>query len=152
MKSILILGVGNISRKDDGIGVHVINYILGSNINIPPDVDIVEVGSAIYDLLPIINGRRKVVIVDALKTDDIPGTVYRIPSENLKAGFWNILRMSPELREVIFQCYIVSGNVAIDLIGIVPADIDTCAIDLSFPVSEKIHYAASEAIKAAVIT
>ena len=82
-KKILILGIGNILQMDDGIGPHIINYILESNIQLPDNVDIVDGGTAGYDLLPLLQDRKKIIIVDALKVDDSPGSVYRFKPENI---------------------------------------------------------------------
>ena len=41
-KEILILGIGNILQKDDGIGVHIINELQNSWGDIPENVEIVD--------------------------------------------------------------------------------------------------------------
>lgn len=151
IKKVLIAGIGNILRMDDGAGVYIVNHIKESGFVLPEYVEIIEIGSAIYDMVPVMMGRKKIVIADALKTDDIPGTVYRIPSEDLRPNYWKLLRNSPELREIIFQLYITSGEVEIDLVGIVPSEIDLCCMSLSDSVKKKIPAASFEVIKAAVI-
>ncbi len=147
-KEIVIIGIGNIARMDDGVGVYVINHLTEHHRELPDNVEVIEAGSAVYDLVPIMMGRKKIVIVDALRIDDNAGTVYTIPSEELKKDQWGLLRISPELREIIFQCYAASGDIDIDFIGIVPENISACAMELSHPVKEKVGFAASEAVKA----
>lgn len=150
-EKILIIGMGNVARMDDGAGVHVIKHLIESKMWIPENIELIEAGSAIHDLLPLMMGRKKVVIVDALRVEDVPGSVYRIPSGELKKNFWEILRISPELRDIIFQSYIISGDAEVDFIGIVPADLYTCSLELSCSVKEKIDCAAIEALRAATI-
>jgi hydrogenase maturation protease len=46
MKNVLILGIGNILRKDDGIGVHAAHELLASGVTIPQNIEILEGGTA----------------------------------------------------------------------------------------------------------
>ena len=149
IKSVIILGIGNFARCDDGVGVHVVKYILESGMHIPGYVDLEEAGSAIYDLLPLMTGRKKIVIIDALKIEDIPGTVYRLPSDYLTNKYFNALRVSPELREILIQLYITTGDVEVEIIGIVPSDIESTGISLTDAVQAKLQRAALEAISSA---
>ncbi len=146
-KKILIAGIGNIARMDDGIGVHVIRYINESNDLNTECVETLEIGSAIYDLMPVMMGRRKVILVDAIKANAPPGSVYSITSNNLSSDFWKLLGKSPELRSVLLQCYIASGEFDIDLIGIEPDRTDLCSMLLSESVKKNIPVAASEILK-----
>jgi hydrogenase maturation protease len=73
--SILILGVGNVLLKDEGIGVHVIEAM--RSVTLPENVELFEGGTASIDLLDIIANREKVIIVDAVKDNQDPGTIYR---------------------------------------------------------------------------
>ncbi|MEM0480411.1 MAG: hydrogenase maturation protease, partial [Candidatus Nitrosocaldus sp.] len=64
MKSMIIVGVGNEYRRDDGIGIVVARHLksmLDSN-----DVDVVEVSdaSSIIDVMEM--GYKKMIIVDAI--------------------------------------------------------------------------------------
>lgn len=68
-KSILVVGIGNEYRRDDGVGVLVARHlksIVGSD-----DVDVVEVvdASNIIDMMEM--GYKKIIIVDALPSPTI---------------------------------------------------------------------------------
>ncbi|HOP63387.1 MAG TPA: hydrogenase maturation protease [Spirochaetota bacterium] len=147
-KKTLIIGIGNVGRTDDGAGVHVINSILNSEIPLPEDVEIIDAGCAIYDVLPAMMGRKKVIIIDALQIDDIPGSIYRIHHDDFRSGYWNLLSGSPELREIIFQLYAVSGEVELEFIGIVPGDVSGCSLELTEQVSESLGRAVDLALDA----
>ena len=74
-KPVLILGVGNSIQTDDGIGVHVINKMKEDPW--PGYVELFDGGTLGYDLLGIIEGRKKIIVIDAVKGQQSPGTLYR---------------------------------------------------------------------------
>jgi len=80
-KPILILGIGNLLLKDEGVGVHVVNKI--KDMPLPPDVEVMDGGTMGIDLLYYIEGREKVVVIDTAKAGDPPGTVYRFTDNEL---------------------------------------------------------------------
>ena len=80
-KNTLILGLGNILLKDEGIGVHVVEKI--KNMALPPDVEVIDGGTMGLDLLYYIEGRKKVIVVDAVRAGDTPGTMYRFTDKNI---------------------------------------------------------------------
>jgi len=81
MKPILILGIGNILLKDEGVGVYTITKM--REIDLPPDVELMDGGTMGMNLLYHIEGRKKVIVVDTVLTDDPPGTIYRFTDESL---------------------------------------------------------------------
>jgi hydrogenase maturation protease len=80
-KPILILGIGNILLKDEGIGVHVINRL--KDMPLPADVEVMDGGTMGIDLLFYIEGRKKVIVVDTVKAGEPPGTMYRFTDKDL---------------------------------------------------------------------
>ena len=78
--SILILGVGNILLSDEGVGVRVIEVMKG--MILPDDVELLDGGTALMTLLDSLGNREKVIIIDAVKGGNKPGTLYRFtPAE-----------------------------------------------------------------------
>ena len=75
-EKIVILGLGNILLKDEGVGVHVAEEISGRNL--PENVDVVDGGTASLDILLSMKDVKKLIIIDALKGGEPPGTVYRL--------------------------------------------------------------------------
>ena len=80
-KPILILGIGNILLKDEGIGVHVANKF--KDVPLPPDVEVMDGGTLGIDLLFHIEGRKKVIVIDTAKAGEPPGTMYRFTDREL---------------------------------------------------------------------
>jgi hydrogenase maturation protease len=70
---ILILGIGNILLSDEGVGVHAIRLLAAQEL--PPGIDILDGGTSGADLIDHLDGRTKVVVIDAALGDGAPGTV-----------------------------------------------------------------------------
>ena len=81
MKPILILGIGNILLKDEGVGVRVIEAM--AQMALPPDVEAIDGGTGGADLLDIIANRRKLIVIDAADADVEPGTVLKLGADDL---------------------------------------------------------------------
>ena len=80
-KPILILGIGNILLKDEGVGVHTATKMM--EMDLPPDVEVMDGGTMGLNLLFHIEGRKKVIVIDTVITGDPPGTIYRFTDESL---------------------------------------------------------------------
>lgn len=75
----VVLGIGNLLMKDDGIGAHAIRALEG---RFPQDVVLVDGGTAGCDLLPYMTGAEKIIIIDALKGGEPPGAIYRLTPQD----------------------------------------------------------------------
>ena len=73
---VLIVGVGNELLGDEGLGVHVARSLLALK-PLPEGVEVIEAGTAFFDVLPDLAGRTRVIIVDAIRMGGEPGAVYR---------------------------------------------------------------------------
>lgn len=80
-KKILIVGVGNLLCRDDGIGVHVINEM--KNLNLPNNVELLDIGTSTLDLFSYLKSIEKMIVIDAIKGGLEPGSIYRLFPEDL---------------------------------------------------------------------
>ena len=80
-RPILVLGIGNILLRDEGMGVRVIEQM--QKIHLPDDVELVDGGTAGADLLDVLAERQKVIVIDAVQSDCEPGTVLRFTADDL---------------------------------------------------------------------
>jgi hydrogenase maturation protease len=80
-KPILILGIGNILLRDEGVGVHVVQKM--RDMDLPPGIDLMDGGTMGLDLLFYIEDREKVIVIDTVSAGDPPGTIYRFTDESL---------------------------------------------------------------------
>ncbi len=76
----LVLGIGNLLLCDEGIGVHVARALLREEL--PEETEVLDVGTAILDALPAIESAQRIIVVDAVKADGEPGTIYRMPFDS----------------------------------------------------------------------
>ncbi len=81
MDKTLIIGMGNLLCRDEGIGVHVIERMKG--LELPGHVELLDIGTSTMDLISYLEGVRKLVVIDAMKAGGIPGTIYKCRPEDL---------------------------------------------------------------------
>jgi len=74
-----VLGIGNVLLKDEGIGCHVVHALEGIPL---PDVEIID-GGTCPDVVQLLEGADKLVIVDAVKGGGTPGQIYRFHLEDI---------------------------------------------------------------------
>jgi len=84
--TITIMGLGNILLMDEGVGVHTVKAFQ-ERYACPDDVEIVDGGAAGLDLLPCIEGREKLLMVDAVNFDREPGYVDILENDAIPAKF-----------------------------------------------------------------
>ena len=78
----LILGMGNLLLCDEGVGVHVARAL--SQRELPPNVSVVEAGTAFLDVLPAIETADRILRVDAMEGGAAPGSIYRVPFDQCR--------------------------------------------------------------------
>ncbi|HON77803.1 MAG TPA: HyaD/HybD family hydrogenase maturation endopeptidase [Spirochaetota bacterium] len=138
MKKVLVLGIGNILQGDDGLGVHIVNRIEESGISLPDDVEIIDGGTAGFDLLPLMQGRDRIIVVDAMRGEGTPGSIYRFKPENAVETRSGVSLHEVGLMEVIRTLRLLGSNPDIEIIGIIPEDIETTDIKISAAVQNAI--------------
>jgi hydrogenase maturation protease len=81
----LVLGLGNPILKDDGVGL-LVAAELKRRVNLP-DVTIMQTELGGLNLLELLAGYDKAVIVDAIQTrQGIPGNIYQFGPQSLLGG------------------------------------------------------------------
>jgi hydrogenase maturation protease len=131
----LILGIGNLLLGDEGVGVHAAHAL--SDVFPPEEVTVLDVGTAILDALPDIEKADRIVIVDAVKADGPPGSIYRIPIQDMAVSpviasmhgfdFSRVLCLAGRSE--------TSGMPEVIVIGVEPAHIGW-SLELSPPVAQ----------------
>jgi len=88
---ILVLGIGNILLRDEGIGVRVIEHL--KQMPLPHDVDFIDGGSVGSDLIKVLADRKVVIIIDAVDRNAPPGIIFRTTPENWRPALQNSLSL-----------------------------------------------------------
>jgi hydrogenase maturation protease len=78
----IILGIGNVLQKDDGIGIYAATY-LQKNYTFSPDIEIINGGVEGINLFGVVERSDRLLILDSIELDDEPGSIYLIPSREL---------------------------------------------------------------------
>jgi len=71
----LVIGLGNTLRGDDGVGVRVAQALAAQAL--PDDVEVVDGGTAGLGIVNLMEGRQRVILVDAADVGKAPGEFVR---------------------------------------------------------------------------
>jgi len=80
---VLVMAVGNILRQDDGFADAVLQRL--EALELPPEVELFDAGTSAIDLMDVFGGREKLVVIDAVRGGQPPGTLYRFSPEEVEA-------------------------------------------------------------------
>jgi hydrogenase maturation protease len=86
------MGVGSILMTDEGIGIRAVEEIQ-RRYRFPANVEVLDGGTSGIELLSYISGRDYLIIIDAIKSGNPPGTVLKVEGEDVPARFRT--RISP---------------------------------------------------------
>ena len=82
---IVVLGMGNLLLKDEGIGVHVAHAL--QRVPSPGNVELEVIdGGTLPDVFVSLGEVDKLVIVDAVRGGSEPGAIYRLHPEDIRLG------------------------------------------------------------------
>ena len=77
----LFLGVGNVLKHDEGVGVRAAELLAA--LPLPSDVEVCDAGTLGIDTAGVLEGRDLVVVVDALDGEAEPGAIFRLTPEEV---------------------------------------------------------------------
>ena len=80
---IVILGLGNILLRDEGIGVHVAQTLQESPLPAGLELEVID-GGTLPDTVATLGDVDKLVVVDAVQGGDEPGAIYRFRPEDVR--------------------------------------------------------------------
>ena len=125
MPEILVLGVGNMLMRDDGVGVEAVQR-LGARYRLPPEVEALDGGTVGLDLLPRLNGVSSLLLLDAVRTGEPPGTLVRLAGDAIPGALALKVSVHELGLEELLDTSRLSGTTPerIVLLGIVPAVVD----------------------------
>lgn len=120
----LILGVGNIIRSDDGMGVHAAR-LLERDPRVPVGVTILDGGTLGLELVPYASEACRVLFLDAIRSGKTPGTIVRLTGAELlrMTGGWTAHQLG--VADLIAALALVSAVPQdIVVLGVEPANTD----------------------------
>ena len=126
-QSITVLGVGNLLRTDEGVGVHAVRALAQRHSAAMPDVEFLDGGTLGLNLLPYIEEADALLIFDAVDCGSPPGTLIELDGDAIPryAGI-KLSEHQVTLQEVLGLARIRGRlPVRMILIGMQPADLST---------------------------
>ena len=124
MKKNIIVGVGNMLFKDEGIGIYASEYIRQNYEFDDKNLEIIDGGTLGFKLMAYFQEYDNVIILDTVSIEDTAGSIYRLPSEVL-LGLGNYRKTAHEV-EIVEMLEIVSvldSHANVTIMGIIPEDI-----------------------------
>jgi hydrogenase maturation protease len=134
---ILVLGVGNPLLGDEGLGPQVIHELQGA-YRFPPEVRLLDGGTAGLSLLSEVTAVQRLLVVDAVQTGAAPGTIVSL-EENALRGARRILIGPHEIgvQELLAAARFHGGPRETVLFGIEPERMEL-ALGLSSSVAKSL--------------
>jgi len=145
---IVVLGIGNILLRDEGIGVRVVEE-LERRYRLPDNVRCVDGGTQGLWLMATIQEADHLVVVDAVLGRGEPGTLYRIERKDLPTG----LRVKQsahdsDLLEALTLCsFLDKEPKSVVVLGIEPEDIQPMSLELTETVGGRMDDLVSLVVK-----
>lgn len=135
---IMVLGVGNILLRDEGIGVRVVEH-LKEAYRFPDNVELLDGGTAGLDLLPVVRDVDHLIIVDTVKTNEPPGAIFRFTSDDIevKVPYKTSLHQIGMV-EVFAIAEALGRKINGVIIGIQPEDMSDWGLELTPTIEAKI--------------
>ncbi len=131
----IILGIGNLLNRDEGVGIHAIRTLQGENLG--GDWEIVDGGTLGLYLLPLVEESSHLLVLDAIDGHQAPGTLIELAREEVP--LFSTIKMSQH--QLLFQEVLALAQVRgrlpghLTLLGVQPADLDV-GVDLSPAVAQ----------------
>ena len=144
----IVIGVGNMLFKDEGIGIYASEYLKQNYEFDDKDLEIIDGGTLGFKLMTYFQEYDNVIILDTVSIEDTPGEIFRLPSDVL-LGIGNYRKTAHEV-EIVEMLEIVSAlqsHADVTIIGIVPEDIMTVQIGLTKSMEDRFSVFISNAIK-----
>lgn len=79
---LLVLGLGNVLLEDDGVGSAAVAR-LRERYDWPETVQVLDGGTLGLSLLPWVEQADTLILVDAVRTDDAPGSIVRLDGDEV---------------------------------------------------------------------
>jgi len=130
-QKILVLGIGNLLLRDEGVGIQVVNALI-SRYHFSENVDLVDGGTLGSRLIGVMSDCDALIVVDAVKNGGPPGTLYRLEGEDLPLN--NPTKNSmheASFLETLLQCRLIGYEFKTVIIGIEPEDISPWSDELT---------------------
>jgi hydrogenase maturation protease len=123
---IAVVGIGNLLLTDDGVGIHALRE-LEARYDFPEEVDLLDGGTMGLDLLPFLEGKSRILFLDAVQFREGVGSIGELNNEEIPRFFSTKLSVHqialPDLLAAGKLLGTLEGEMC--LLGIEPASLET---------------------------
>jgi len=143
----IVIGVGNLLFKDEGIGIYAAKYI-EENYTFEPSIEIIDGGTLGFKLMSYFQEYDNVIILDTVSIEDNAGEIFRLPSDVL-LGLGNYRKTAHEVEivEMLEICSVLDEHAKVTILGIIPQDIEKVEIGLTPKIEERFEEYIAHVIK-----
>ena len=137
-KKNIVIGVGNMLFKDEGIGIYAAEYISQNYEFDDKDLEIIDGGTLGFKLMTYFQEYDNVIILDTVSIEDEVGSIYRLPSDVLLGlGTYRKTAHEVEIVEMLEIVSVLDSYANVTIIGIIPIDIISVGIGLTATMEDK---------------
>ena len=137
-KKNIVIGVGHMLFKDEGIGIYAAEYISQNYKFDDKDLEIIDGGTLGFKLMAYFQEYDNVIILDTVSIDDEAGGIYRLPSDVLLGlGTYRKTAHEVEIVEMLEIVSVLDSYANVTIIGIIPKDIENVQIGLTIEMEDK---------------
>ena len=135
MLDTLVLGIGNILLRDEGLGVRALER-LTQDYGVPSTIQVVDGGVMGLDLLPYLEDLSTLLVIDAVQTGQPPGTLIRLEGDAIPAALALKMSMHQAGLQELLATSQLQGTLPSKVVlwGMEPASLGW-GLDLSSPVA-----------------
>lgn len=147
MSRLLVAGMGNVLRGDDGFGVETAKR-LATRGSLGPDTRVIEVGiGGIHLVQELMDGYDTLVVIDAVDRGSSPGTIHLLVAavpdlaewtENERDDFLADMHYTTPSKALILAKALGVLPPKAYILGCQPAEFDTIGIGLTAPVAQAV--------------
>ncbi len=146
-EKIMVLGVGNILYSDDGFGIRVVEKLESEQI-FPDNVTVVDGGVLGVNLLGVISGADRLIVVDTILNHGKPGDIHRLEGDAIPNRILGKNSMHQvDLLEALSLCRLMGSVPQTVIIGVEPQDIETLNPELTPAIARQVDIVAKMVIQ-----
>lgn len=136
-KRILLMGVGNILYKDEGLGVHAF-HLLEQDYEFSPNVTLMDGGTMGKLLMHPLTEHDAAIVIDAVLGGEVPGTIYRLEGEALRKSLgFHDSQHQVDLVDTLISCEMIGNRPETIVVGMEPGDYKNMGTEMTAPCLEK---------------
>lgn len=146
---VAVIGVGNILYQDDGLGIYASQFLV-QNYHFLPGIDVIDGGTLGMNLLRYFQQYERLIVLDALSVSENspPGSVYSMSAKQLQSfGAYRQTAHEVEVLQTLEMGALVGGMAEIQVIAMVPEDINSVAIGLTEEVENSLPHLVETAVQ-----